>query len=78
MSEVFADTSGWVSSFVSSEPFHAKAATLVTQWQQQNRHLVTTNYVLSELVVLFTRFRMQRSEVITVYLINIKWFEFFF
>ena len=65
MSEVFVDTSGWVSAFVSSEPAHAEASTLVTQWQQQNRHLVTTNYVLSELIVLFTRFRVQRSEVLT-------------
>ncbi len=65
MSEVFADTSGWISSFISSEPHHVKAASLLTQCQQQNLQIVTTNYVLSELVVLFTRFRVQRSKALT-------------
>ena len=64
MNEVFVDTSGWVSSFVRTDPHHAKASTLMTQWQQQNRRVVTTNYVLSELIALFTRFRVQRSIVL--------------
>ena len=65
MSEVFADTSGWISSFISYEPHHVKAASLLTQCQQQKLQIVTTNYVLSELVVLFTRFRVQRSKALT-------------
>jgi predicted nucleic acid-binding protein len=64
MNEVFVDTSGWVSSFVRTDPHHAKASTLMTQWQQQNRRVVTTNYVLSELIALLTRFRVQRSIVL--------------
>ncbi len=36
----------------------------MTQWQQQNRHVVTTNYVLSELIALLTRFRVRRSTVL--------------
>ena len=36
MNEVFVDTSGWASFFVRTEPHHAKAIELMTQWQQQN------------------------------------------
>ena len=64
MNEVFGDTSGWASFFDSTDPHHAKASTLMTQWQQQNRHVVTTNYVLSELIALLTRFRVRRSTVL--------------
>ena len=55
MTEVFADTSGWASFFIKSDLCHEKAFELMKEWQQQNRRVVTTNYVLSELVVLFTR-----------------------
>ena len=34
------------------------------QWYQRNWCVVTTNYVLSELIALFTRFRLQRSTVL--------------
>lgn len=60
MNEVFADTSGWASAFASSEPDPLRAATLMRQWQEQNRNVVTRNYVLGELVALFTRFRVPR------------------
>ena len=60
MNEVFADTSGWASAFVNTERYHTKASTLVKQWQQNNRRVVTTNYVLSELIALFTRMRIPR------------------
>ena len=55
MTEVFADTSGWASLFIKSDSCHEKAFELMKEWQQQNRRVVTTNYVLSELVALFTR-----------------------
>ena len=64
MNEVFVDTSGWASFFVRTDPHHAKASALITRWQQQNQRIVTTNYVLSELIVLFTRFRVRRSTVL--------------
>jgi predicted nucleic acid-binding protein len=64
MNEIFGDTSGWVSFFVEGDPHYEKATTLMTQWQQQNRRVVTTNYVLSELIALLTRFRVQRSIVL--------------
>ena len=65
MNEVFVDTSGWVSFFILTEPHHAKAVALMTQWQQQNGRVVTTNYVLSELVALFTSpLRVSRSIIL--------------
>lgn len=47
MVEVFADTSGWATFF------HARAAAVMRQWQAEGARVVTTNYVLAELVALF-------------------------
>jgi len=60
MNEVFVDTSGWASFFLEKDSYHAKAFRLVTEWQQRNRCVVTTNYVLGELVSLFTHLRVPR------------------
>ncbi len=60
MNKVFADTSGWASFFLEDDPHHAKAYSLIKQWKQQNRNVVTTNYVLSELIVLLSSSRGQQ------------------
>lgn len=65
MNEVFVDTSGWANAFVKTERYHTEASTLVRQWQQNNRGVVTTNYVLSELISLFTRLRVPREISLT-------------
>ena len=54
MREVFADTAGWANFFIRTEPHHRRAVELMRQWRQQGRRIVTTNYILSELVALFT------------------------
>ena len=64
MNEAFVDTSGWASFFLKDDRYHSNALRLMTQWQQQNRRVVTTNYVLSELIALFTRGRAQRSQIL--------------
>lgn len=61
MNEVFADTSGWASFFREQERHHARAVALMTQWEKENRHVVTTNYVLGELIALCERLRVPRS-----------------
>ncbi len=61
MNEVFADTAGWASFFREQERHHARAVALMTQWQEENRHVVTTNYVLGELITLCERLRVPRS-----------------
>lgn len=65
MNEVFIDTSGWASFFVRKDPNHEKALKLMTQWRHENRNATTTNYVLSELIALFIRFREKRSTVLS-------------
>jgi uncharacterized protein len=52
---VFVDTAGWAALFLRTEPQHAAAAALFQTWRRQERLLVTTNYVLAELVALLTR-----------------------
>jgi predicted nucleic acid-binding protein len=71
MNDGFVDTSGWLSLFLKTEPHHTKASNLVKQWHQKNRRVITTNYVLSELIALFSRFRVKRSVVLN-YIENIR------
>jgi predicted nucleic acid-binding protein len=52
VTEVFADTSGWAAFFVRSQAFHAEASVLMRRWQTRRTVVVTTNYVLTELVAL--------------------------
>ena len=53
MNEVFADTSCWANYFVRTEPFHQDAKELMLQWYKDQTLVITTNYILSELVALF-------------------------
>ena len=71
MNEVFVDTSGWANAFVKTEPYHKKASTLLTQKKQHNWRVVTTNYVLSELVPLFVRMGVPRANGLN-YVANLR------
>ena len=64
MNEGFADTSGWASAFIKNDPHHKKASELMALWRQENRQVVTTNYVLSELVALLSRSRIGRERTL--------------
>lgn len=66
-SPLFVDTSGWALYFDQDEPDHAAAASLVADALRQGRTLVTTNYVISELVALFSsrRMRVSHTEMVT-------------
>ncbi len=65
MPEIFADTAGWANFFVRTEPFHSEAKQLMQQWYTQGTRIVTTNYVLLELVALLTSpLRIPRGEQI--------------
>ena len=66
MAEVFADTSGWATFFVRTEPLHAAAVAYMRQWQANGTQVVTTNYVLAELIALMTSpLRIARSQQVT-------------
>ena len=78
MNEVFADTSGWASFFLEDDRHHAKAFSLIAQWKQQNQRVVTTNYVLSELIVLLSNSRGQQRPAVINYIETIRsddWIE---
>ena len=72
MNKVFVDTSGWASFFLEDDPHHAKAYSLIEQWKQQNIQVVTTNYVLSELIVLLSGSRGQQRSVVLNFIETIR------
>ena len=50
--KVFVDTAGWANLFIASEPFHSQAREWFVNVYQQEVEMVTTNYVVAELVAL--------------------------
>ena len=65
MPGTFVDTSGWGHLVDPTQAFHGQAATLYRQARQQGSRLVTTNYILTELVALLTSpARVPRARVI--------------
>ena len=65
MNEIYVDTSGWASLADVSEPFYEKAKEIYAAAIQNRRRLVTTNYVLAELVALMTSpMRFHRPRII--------------
>lgn len=65
MSKIFVDTSGWATFFDTDEPFHPQTREIYTKVRENGTSLVTTNYVILELVSLFTSpFRISRPRII--------------
>jgi predicted nucleic acid-binding protein len=64
--DLFVDTSGWGSHLVSNDPLHARVETLLKEAISNRRKLVTTNYIIHELVALLTssHFKLPRPKVI--------------
>jgi predicted nucleic acid-binding protein len=63
--DLFVDTAGWGYYLDSGDPHHTAVDIFVKQAIKARRHLVTTNYILSELVALLSRRRhVPRQEVI--------------
>ncbi len=66
MSKLFVDTSGWGNLVDRSQPFHSLAATLYRLARQQNHKIITTNYIMAELVALLTSpLQLTRPQIIT-------------
>ena len=49
---VFVDTSGWANLFIKTEPAHQQAVQWFTKAREQKYLMVTTNYIVLELVTL--------------------------
>ena len=65
MSKIFVDTSGWANFFDTDEPFHQPTRTIYENARSNRTRLVTTNYVIAELVSLLTSpFCISRPRII--------------
>jgi predicted nucleic acid-binding protein len=64
MNEVFVDTSGWASALLKDDSHHTNASRLIRQWRREKWNVVTTNYVLSELVALLISFHTPLSTIL--------------
>ena len=65
MAELFADTSGLGNLADPTQPYHALAASIYRAARNQKRMVVTTNYVLAELVALLTSpLRFPRASIV--------------
>jgi uncharacterized protein len=54
MPDIFADTAGWGHLIDPTQAYHARAADLYRSARQQGNKLITSNYILTELVALLT------------------------
>lgn len=64
-SDVFVDTSGWAYYLDRQNMLHSAVVTFVRQAVIQRRRLVTTNYIITELVALLSsRYHLPRQQVI--------------
>jgi predicted nucleic acid-binding protein len=62
--KVFVDTAGWANLFVSTQPYHSQAREWFYRARQQQIEMVTTNYVVAELVALLNSpLRVSRSQL---------------
>lgn len=65
MNRIFVDTSGWANFFDTDEPYYALARNAYKNAKDERTRLVTTNYVIAELVSLLTSpFRVSRPGII--------------
>ncbi len=66
MPELFADTSGWGNLVDPTQPFHALAANIYRTSRQRSQKIITTNYIISEVVSLLTNpLRIPRATLVT-------------
>jgi hypothetical protein len=64
--EIFADTAGWGNLVDSSQKHHALAASIYRETRQQGGKLITTNYILAELIALLSSpLRIPRNQTIS-------------
>ena len=65
--DLFVDTSGWAYYLDRQDPLYPKVVALVQSAVMRRQRLVTTNYIITELVALLSsRFHLPRQEVVKV------------
>jgi uncharacterized protein len=66
-SSLFVDTSGWASFFIKTEPTYPKALKILGIAYQRHHQIITSNYILAELVALLhSPLRQPRSHIFTI------------
>jgi predicted nucleic acid-binding protein len=69
---LFVDTSGWVCIVDQDDPLHRQARTLYKRAISQKRQLVTTNYIIAELVALLESRNLVTRQEIFAFVDHIK------
>lgn len=65
--DLFVDTSGWCSYLSRKDPLHTVTTRLVKWSVKDHKGLVTTNYVIAEVVALLSsRYHLNRNELINL------------
>jgi predicted nucleic acid-binding protein len=54
MTKLFIDTSGWANIIDISQPYHHQAAKIYQDYRSQKYKIITTNYIICELVALLS------------------------
>ncbi len=62
--DVFVDTAGWGYYLHSHDLLHAQTVNVMQGAVRQGRRLITTNYILAELVTILDRYRMSRQLIL--------------
>jgi len=64
LNQIFVDTSGWANLFIATESYHNLAKQWFQKSRQQKDRLITSNYVITELVALFySPLRLSRPQL---------------
>ncbi|MEB3210316.1 MAG: PIN domain-containing protein [Leptolyngbyaceae bacterium] len=67
INSAFIDTSGWANAFDRRQPFHQTAVATFQKLRQSRALIVTSNYVIAELVALLeSPLRTPRSRIFTI------------
>lgn len=72
MSKLFVDTSGWGNLVDHRQPFHGLASQIYLTARQQNQKIITTNYIITELVALMTSPLYMPKSLIIEFIDSIK------
>lgn len=64
---LFVDTSGWANYLIKTEPFYLETSQLLEQCFKNNTKLVTSNYILAELIALLhSPLRVSKAQQIKI------------
>lgn len=72
MKQVFADTGYWIALFHLRDEFHSLARSLDQSLREQNVFIVTSEFVLNEVLAFFSRFNATVRKQIADFVLQIK------